>query len=87
MTALSNHLRPAPYPYGLLTLRLLGKLGGKNRCFLRDPLDVMSGNREERVLSLPYEWASGDELANEGESKKDAANDATMEEADNSRRR
>ena len=35
MKALSIHLRPAPYPYGLLTLRLLGKLGGKNRRVLR----------------------------------------------------
>jgi transformation/transcription domain-associated protein len=38
MQALVRHLRPAPYPYGLLTLRLLGKLGGKNRLFLRDPI-------------------------------------------------
>jgi hypothetical protein len=28
MQSLSSHLRPAPYPYGLLTLRLLGKLSG-----------------------------------------------------------
>jgi transformation/transcription domain-associated protein len=38
MAALSSHLRPAPYPYGLLALRLLGKLGGKNRRFLRDTM-------------------------------------------------
>lgn len=38
MQALSRHLRPAPYQYGLLTLRLLGKLGGKNRQFLRDTI-------------------------------------------------
>ena len=38
MQSLARHLRPAPYPYGLLTLRLLGKLGGKNRQFLRDPI-------------------------------------------------
>jgi hypothetical protein len=40
MKALSTHLRPAPYPYGLLTLRLLGKLGGKNRRVLREPIDI-----------------------------------------------
>jgi hypothetical protein len=40
MKSLSRHLRPAPYPYGLLTLRLLGKLGGKNRLFLREPLQL-----------------------------------------------
>src|SRR3546814_19480472 len=30
-----SHIRPAPYPYGMLALRLLGKLGGRNRQFLR----------------------------------------------------
>ena len=40
MQSLSRHLRPAPYPYGLLTLRLLGKLGGNNREFLREPIPL-----------------------------------------------
>jgi len=40
MKSLSAHLQPAPYPFGLLTLRLLGKLGGKNRYFLQDPMDL-----------------------------------------------
>ncbi len=40
MTTLSTHLRPAPYQYGLLTLRLLGKLGGNNRTFLRAPMTL-----------------------------------------------
>lgn len=84
MTALSSHLRPAPYPYGLLTLRLLGKLGGKNRCFLREPLDVMSFKREDVPLSLPFEWSSGHESADEDrdEGKKDESNEATVEEAE-----
>lgn len=47
MQALSRHLRPAPYPYGLLTLRLLGKLGGKNRRFLREPIDACN---EDKIL-------------------------------------
>lgn len=40
MSTLSTHLQPAPYQYGLLTLRLLGKLGGKNRTFLQSPMNV-----------------------------------------------
>ena len=40
MMALTSHLRPAPYQYGILTLRLLGKLGGKNRIFLQEPMDI-----------------------------------------------
>lgn len=76
MTALSSHLRPAPYPYGLLTLRLLGKLGGKNRCFLREPLDVSSAmplSRENLILSIPCSWSSddaSDQLAHDEKSEK-----------------
>ncbi len=40
MLALTSHLRPAPYQYGILTLRLLGKLGGKNRLFLGEPMNM-----------------------------------------------
>jgi hypothetical protein len=80
MTALSSHLRPAPYPYGLLTLRLLGKLGGKNRCFLREPLDVMPVSRECLPLSLPCDWSVGDESADEEpvETKRSRSGDDTM---------
>eukprot|EP00934_Nitzschia_sp_Nitz4_P007582 Nitzschia sp. Nitz4//scaffold38_size140716//13247//26980//NITZ4_003128-RA/size140716-augustus-gene-0.132-mRNA-1//-1//CDS//3329550021//7572//frame0 len=58
--ALSTHLRPAPYPYGLLTLRLLGKLGGKNRTVLREPMDVKLSGLYEKGMSemrLPFQWA------------------------------
>jgi hypothetical protein len=50
MQALSRHLRPAPYPYGLLTLRLLGKLGGKSRRFLREPVELCA---EESIRDVP----------------------------------
>ncbi|KAE8707127.1 hypothetical protein F3Y22_tig00110387pilonHSYRG00919 [Hibiscus syriacus] len=36
--ALWSHLRPAPYPWGGKALQLLGKLGGRNRRFLKEPL-------------------------------------------------
>jgi hypothetical protein len=64
MQALSRHLRPAPYPYGLLTLRLLGKLGGNNRAFLREPLllseDIVadSARFEIRCHWTPVDGAS-----------------------------
>jgi len=68
MQALSRHLRPAPYPYGLLTLRLLGKLGGKNRQFLREPLLVFhpSSTNDQysrllsRTLSVQSSWDSSE---------------------------
>ena len=60
MTSLSKHLQPAPYPYGLLTLRLLGKLGGKNRRFLREPFDQHSRydnlRRQLDVLAIDCVW-------------------------------
>lgn len=60
MQALTRHLRPAPYPYGLLTLRLLGKLGGKNRAFFREPLAICSPKDASSVESfcLPCSWAA-----------------------------
>ena len=59
MLALTHHLQPAPYPYGLLCLRLIGKLGGKNRLFLQE---IMAQNRDvkeliaDHQLSLHCEW-------------------------------
>ncbi len=59
MKALSTHLKPAPYPYGLLTLRLLGKLGGKNRRVLREPMDIkdpMSFKNNVERLTVNFCW-------------------------------
>jgi hypothetical protein len=58
MQALSRHLRPAPYPYGLLTLRLLGKLGGRNRRFLREPMPLCVANvdRNESSIAISGTW-------------------------------
>ena len=47
MQGLTYHLRPAPYPYGLLTLRLLGKLGGKNRLWLGESIPALADALEE----------------------------------------
>ena len=61
MKALSMHLRPAPYPYGLLTLRLLGKLGGKNRRVLRESIDISDPKVfEDAVQQIEIEccWAA-----------------------------
>ncbi len=75
MKALSIHLRPAPYPYGLLTLRLLGKLGGKNRRVLREPIeiaepDTFAQNAFEK-MSLEFEWSA--------KSSEDSDGDVDME--------
>jgi len=67
MQSLSRHLRPAPYPYGLLTLRLLGKLGGKNRQFLREPLVICGPEKSLEGLSLTIECSWEDNEAAAGE--------------------
>jgi hypothetical protein len=64
MQALSTHLRPAPYPYGLLTLRLLGKLGGKNRRVLRELMDIKdpaSFNDYADQLKIECRWFDPEE--------------------------
>jgi transformation/transcription domain-associated protein len=40
LNALCNNLRPHPFPYGTAALRLLGKLGGRNRLFLSQPQPI-----------------------------------------------
>jgi hypothetical protein len=69
MQSLSRHLRPAPYPYGLLTLRLLGKLGGKNRIFLRDPIqqNVLRTCETKLHVSVPYTTDRMDDTMDESD--------------------
>ncbi|KAK2974573.1 hypothetical protein RJ640_016914 [Escallonia rubra] len=50
--ALWSHLRPAPYPWGGKSLQLLGKLGGRNRRFLKEPLALDCKENPEHGLRL-----------------------------------
>ncbi|KAG2376186.1 uncharacterized protein HKW66_Vig0156600 [Vigna angularis] len=50
--ALWSHLRPAPYPWGAKALQLLGKLGGRNRRFLKEPLALECKENPEHGLRL-----------------------------------
>lgn len=50
--ALWSHLRPAPYPWGAKSLQLLGKLGGRNRRFLKEPLPLECKENPEHGLRL-----------------------------------
>ncbi|KAJ8771163.1 hypothetical protein K2173_023488 [Erythroxylum novogranatense] len=50
--ALWSHLRPAPYPWGGKALQLLGKLGGRNRRFLKEPLALECKENPEHGLRL-----------------------------------
>uniref|UniRef100_A0A7N0UBU8 Non-specific serine/threonine protein kinase n=1 Tax=Kalanchoe fedtschenkoi TaxID=63787 RepID=A0A7N0UBU8_KALFE len=50
--ALWSHLRPAPYPWGGKSLQLLGKLGGRNRRFFKEPLALDCKENPEHGLRL-----------------------------------
>lgn len=50
--ALWSHLRPAPYPWGAKSLQLLGKLGGRNRRFLKEPLALECKENPEHGLRV-----------------------------------
>ena len=70
MRALTGHLKPAPYPFGLLCMRLLGKMGGVNRLFLRelgsfeeDP-QIKKKRISGRGLAMFCEWPEKEKLDN-----------------------
>ncbi|XVF59767.1 hypothetical protein PTKIN_Ptkin07bG0302500 [Pterospermum kingtungense] len=50
--ALWSHLRPASYPWGGKALQLLGKLGGRNRRFLKEPLALECKENPEHGLRV-----------------------------------
>lgn len=50
--SLWSHLRPAPYHWGGKALQLLGKLGGRNRRFLKEPLALECKDNPEHGLRL-----------------------------------
>ena len=67
LPAVCAHLRPFPYPYGTLALRILGKLGGRNRHFISRPMALPAAppgaaafERGEPALALACAWSAGD---------------------------
>lgn len=50
--ALWSHLRPPPYQWGPKSLQLLGKLGGRNRRFLKEPLAIECKENPEHGLRI-----------------------------------
>ncbi|CAN7108366.1 unnamed protein product [Brassica rapa subsp. narinosa] len=50
--ALWSHLRPVPYPWGGKALQIVGKLGGRNRRFLKEPLTLECKDNPEYGLRL-----------------------------------
>ncbi|CAM9587146.1 unnamed protein product, partial [Hapterophycus canaliculatus] len=61
MTALCDNLRPAPFHYGTIALRLLGKLGGRNRRFLSEPMKLPPSTgtswHTHDCFKLEMEWS------------------------------
>jgi hypothetical protein len=61
MVAVCAHLRPSPYPYGTLAIRILGKLGGRNRTFLKDVMPLPG-----QVAPAPFDDSSEAQAADGG---------------------
>ncbi|KAF4320465.1 hypothetical protein BBI17_002543 [Phytophthora kernoviae] len=54
--ALNTHLIPPPYPYGELAMRILGKIGGRNRQYLMDPLNLDYHDHSFTGLTFTFQW-------------------------------
>ncbi|RHY58145.1 hypothetical protein DYB30_004780, partial [Aphanomyces astaci] len=52
--ALNTHLHPPPYPYGELTMRILGKIGGRNRQFITDALHLAPASQSFEGVTLEF---------------------------------
>ncbi|XP_010436242.1 PREDICTED: probable transcription-associated protein 1, partial [Camelina sativa] len=55
--ALWSHLKPVPYPWGGKALQIVGKLGGRNRRFLKEPLTLECKDNPEHGLRLVLTFA------------------------------
>ncbi|KNC98645.1 histone acetyltransferase TRA1 [Spizellomyces punctatus DAOM BR117] len=67
MAALRKHLKPLPYnqTHSHAAVRILGKLGGRNRRYVKDPVDLLHIiNREKQLeVSLPFHGAEPSTIA------------------------
>lgn len=62
MSGICLHLKPAPYPHGSVAVRVLGKLGGRNKHFLREiyPAYADYSAASERTIASFIESHSGE---------------------------
>jgi hypothetical protein len=62
MCALCDNLRPTPFPYGTIALRLLGKLGGRSRRFISEPMSIPVAEActwdTPNCFNLDLEWGT-----------------------------
>lgn len=54
MATLWSHMRPPPYPFGPKVAQLLGKMGGRNRSFVREPQEVDYRPNPEHSLRMIF---------------------------------
>lgn len=56
--ALNTHLIPPPYAYGELAMRILGKIGGRNRQYIMDPLNLEYAEHYVTGVTFAFTWAA-----------------------------
>ena len=59
MKALTSLLKPSPVPYGETAMRVLGKLGGRNRKYLNKPLTQKITTNTTHGLNISFNWSNG----------------------------
>ncbi|KAI9104837.1 hypothetical protein DFS34DRAFT_691063 [Phlyctochytrium arcticum] len=65
MAALRKHLRPLPYnhTHSHAAVRILGKLGGRNRRSVKDPIDLVHDLNREKELEVMLTFQNSDPKA------------------------
>lgn len=61
--ALNTHLIPPPYPYGELAMRILGKIGGRNRQYIMDPLNLEYAEHYVTGVTFAFNWSAAGKKA------------------------
>ncbi|TMW68827.1 hypothetical protein Poli38472_006295 [Pythium oligandrum] len=85
--ALNTHLMPPPYPYGELSMRILGKIGGRNRQYLMDPLDLEFREPSRDGLVVRLQWGEdATRTDDEGDDELDDEEDDTEDLQQGSKR-
>lgn len=59
INALCSHLHPPPYELGSTAMKILGKLGGHNRNYLKHPPNLLRRRQTKTGIAIELAWQDG----------------------------